>query len=107
MNTTRLDPAERKAAILANALQLAIDGHYLQVTRDEIAAAGGHGSPLVQHYFGSMLNLRRLVMLEAIKLECLPVIAQGVLAKDRHALKAPVDLRKLALQTLIDDQDVS
>ena len=105
MNTTRLKPADRRARILNAALELAIAGHYLRVTRDEIAAAGGHGSPLVQHYFGSMLKLRRAVMRAAIKRECLPVIAQGILAKDRRALKAPSELRKLALQTLIDNQD--
>lgn len=105
MNATRLKQADRRALILDNALALATTGHYLCVTRDEIAAAGGHSSALVQHRFGSMIKLRRAVMRAAIKRKCLPVIAQGVMAKDRHALKAPSELRKLALQTLIDDQD--
>lgn len=103
MNAKRLKPADRKAAILENALELAIAGNYQRVTRDQIAAAGGHGSPLVQHYFGTMLKLRRAVMRAAIQRKCLPVIAQGIMAKDRYALKAPVELREAALQNLIEE----
>lgn len=74
---------------------------YTRVTRDEVAAHAQCSPALVSHYLGTMPDLRRDVMRAAVKRGILPVIAQGLAAKDRHALKASEELKKAALATLV------
>lgn len=93
----KLEARERTAQILAAALKLAAKDGYGRITREAIAAAAGVSPGLVTHHMGTMEQLRRDVMREAVRAECLPVIAQGLVARDRHALKAPDPLQKKAL----------
>ena len=93
----RMKPKERKAAILAVALDLAESGHYLQLTREQVAASAGFKCPLLHHYFGTMAQFRRAVMRAAVRSERLPVIAQGLTANDAQALKAAPELQTAAL----------
>lgn len=95
--TNRLSPTLRRALILDAALQAATTGHYLKITRRDIADAADVAPTLVTHYFGTMCALRRTIMRHAVKQSCLPVIAQGLTANDRHALKADQTLRDRAL----------
>jgi AcrR family transcriptional regulator len=97
-----LEKRERVAQILGTALMLCErpKSSYLRLTRDEIAQKAGIPSSLIAYHCGTMENLRRDIMREAVRVGCLPVIAQGLAARDRHALKAPEDLRARALQSL-------
>jgi hypothetical protein len=47
-----------------------------------------------------MEQMRRHVMREAIRTENLAVLVQGLVAKDRHALKATAELKAAAIATL-------
>lgn len=72
----------------------------MRITREGIARAAGVSDALVTYHLGTMADLRRAVMREAVRAECLPVIAQGITARDRHALKAAPELRQKALASL-------
>lgn len=97
----KLEARERIKQILAVALPLASKVGYTHVTREAIAASAGIPASLISYHMGTMPDLRRHIMREALRVECLPVIAQGIVARDRHALKAPSDLREKALAELM------
>lgn len=96
----KLEARERIAQILRAALDVAEKVGYNRMTRDEIAALAGIPPTLINYHMGTMPDLRRDVMREAVRVERLPVIAQGLAHRDRHAMKAPEDLRRRALQAL-------
>lgn len=99
-NNTKL----RKNDILKAALAVAERTHYAQMTRQEVADEAGVTGPLVQHYFGTMGQLRKDVMRHAVLNRVLPVIVQGLVAKDKQALKASQELKAAALAgVLLDD----
>lgn len=98
---TKLEARERIAQILAAALVLAEAKGYQRVTRDDVAAHLRIPSSLVPYHMGTMTEFRRKMMREAVRVECLPVIAQGLACRDRHALVAPDDLRARAIQSLL------
>lgn len=100
MKPTRLNPAQRRRELLDAALALATEGHYMRVSRYAIAKRAGCSDSLIQHHLGTMCKLRRAVMRAAVMTECLPVIAQGIVAKDPQALKAPAALRERALTSV-------
>lgn len=100
MTQKKLEARERLSQILAAALKAAAKHGYQRITREAIARAAGVSEALVTHYMGTMPELRRAVMREAIRTECLPVVAQGVASRDRHALKAPHPLQQKALDSL-------
>lgn len=97
---TKLASRERMGQILASALVLSARVGYSRLTRDEIAVHAGITPSLIPYHFGTMEQLRRHIMREAVRVGCLPVIAQGLALRDRHALKAPEDLRARALQSI-------
>jgi AcrR family transcriptional regulator len=90
-----------KQTILTAALQLARRHGYTNVTRCQIAALSGCTSTLVPHYFGTMPQLRRAIMGEAIRTRDLTVIAQGLIAKDVRAMNLPDELKREALESLL------
>lgn len=90
---------ERLTVILTAALKIAAKDGYQRITREAIANTAGVSEALVTYHLGTMPELRRAVMREAVRAECLPVIAQGLTARDRHALKAPRDLQVKALSS--------
>ena len=97
----RLEARARVAQILKAALELCGEGaHYVRITRDEIAKKAGIPSSLVAYHCGTMADLRRDIMREAVRVENLAVLAQGLAARDRQALKAPEELRHRAIQAL-------
>jgi AcrR family transcriptional regulator len=100
MKQQKLEARERLAQILAAALRMASRDGYARITREGIAKAAGVSEALVTYHLGTMPELRRAVMREAIRVECLAVIAQGVASRDRHALKAPRELQQKALAAL-------
>ncbi len=95
----RQKPEIRKEAIIAEALRLATVGNYDQVQRKQIADNLGVSPPALTYHFGTMPQLKRAVMRAAIAAENLKVIAQGLVAQDEHAKKAPAELQQRALDS--------
>jgi AcrR family transcriptional regulator len=95
--TANLSGRTRKQQILDVALDQAERVGYQNITRAGIARALQVSPALVNTYFGTVGDLKRDVMKAAIRDERLPIIAQGIVLKDRHAMKAPDALRARAL----------
>lgn len=97
----KMEARARIAQILGAALGLCGDGaNYQRITREQIARSAGIPPSLIAYHCGTMADLRRDIMREAVRVEHLPVIAQGLAMRDRHAQKAPEELRQRALQSL-------
>lgn len=96
----KLEARERIAQILRAALDVAEKVGYNRMTRDEIAALAGIPPTLINYHMGTMPDLRRDVMREALRNDRQPLDPYRLAHHDRHAMKAPEDLRRLALQTL-------
>lgn len=95
------DARERVKHILDVSMALAEQHGYNRVSRDQVARVCGFpSSSLITYHMGSMVEFRRKIMREAIKRANLRVLAQGLAAQDRQALKAPEDMKARALQSL-------
>jgi len=94
---SRLKPATRKADILAAALRVATTQGFQNITQSTVAVEAGIVAGLIYHYYSTMGKLRRAVMRAAVHNEVLPIIAYGVIVKDRQALKAPKRIRDKAI----------
>ena len=92
----RLTPDDRKVSILEAAIAVASKGHYKHITRREIAEVAEVSGPLVRHYLGPMAGRPDVLMKYAVENKHLWVVAQGLMAGDRIALQAPIDLQKKA-----------
>ncbi len=99
-NQPKLEARARITQILKAALEIAPKRGYSKLTRDEIAERAKVPPSLITYHFGTMLELRRQIMREAVRIKCLPVIAQGLACRDKHAVKASEELRTLALNSL-------
>lgn len=97
---TRLTPEVRKAQLIDVALKLASKHGLANLRRDQIAEAAEVSPALVSHCLGTMTEMRRTIMRQAVARQVLPVIAEGIVAKDKAALKAPPDLKQRALAAL-------
>jgi AcrR family transcriptional regulator len=97
----RLQPDDRKAQILDGALELAQRKGLGTITRETIAQHVGVSPALVSLYLGTMTELRRTLMRHAIKREVLEIVAEGLATRDKQAAKAPDDLKRRALATVI------
>ena len=95
---TRLDPGDRKATILVAACDAAARFGFAKFSRDSVATMAGVSPALVSHYFSTMVALRRAVMGEAIRSQRLRIIAEGIVAGDRRALRADATLREAAMR---------
>jgi len=96
----RLKPVNRAGEILDAALVVAVTKGYNTMTRDDIALKAGCSIGLISLRWATMPALKRAVMREAVKNSVLPIIAQGIVARDALALNAPIKVRKLAVATL-------
>jgi AcrR family transcriptional regulator len=96
----RLTPKERKAIILDAALRLAVRVGYTSIRRDAVATEAGCSNGLVNKYYGSLKQLRRDLMREAVRVGNVTVIAQGLALNDQHARKASEDIKQLARASL-------
>lgn len=99
-NQPKLEARARIAQILAAALEIAPARGYARLTREDIAGRAKVPPSLITYHFGTMPELRRHIMREAVRVKCLPVIAQGLACRDPRALKAAPELRTLALESL-------
>lgn len=89
----RMTPADRRGQILGVAVDLARKDGYTNITREGLAGAVGVSVGLINRYFLAMPELRRQVMLEAIRLEVPEIIAQGLVNGDPLAVNAPGPLK--------------
>ena len=94
--THRLAPPDRTRELLAVALRLAAAEGWRSLTRDGIARAAGVSFALVTVRLGTMDAIRRSVMRAAVRERCVAVVAEGLCARDRQALRADPELRALA-----------
>lgn len=97
---SRLKPIDRKEMILAAALDEAQERGYQHITREGVAKRAVCSPGLVSTYFNTMTQLRRAVVRAAVSREVLPIIAQGLVAKDPQALKIPSGLKQAALAAI-------
>lgn len=92
----------RKLAILAAAMTEAKHHGYAHVTREAIAARAECASGLVSFYFGTMLHMKRAIMSEAIRTRELRIVAQGIADGHPKAKRAPEELRRAAVASLME-----
>jgi len=100
MNNKRMKPEARSEEIVAAGLRLAKANGWKSLTRDGVATEAGVSFAMVNVRFGTMTQLKRAVMREAIRREELRVIAQGYVSDDPTALKIDSELKTRALQSL-------
>ncbi len=91
---------DRREAIMTAALTVATKVGYMTMTRDQIAAEADCSPGLVSAYLGTMPAMRRAVMRAAVTRKVLPVVAQGLAMRDKHAMGAPEGVRAAAVRGL-------
>lgn len=91
----------RKAAILLAAMTEAKQHGYANVTREQIAQRAECAPGLVSFYFGTMPQMKRAIMSEAIRTRELSIIAQGIVDGHPKAKRAPLELRQAAVSALM------
>lgn len=96
----RLQPRARRESILDAALAVAQRDGYRKVTREKISERAECSVGLVTHYFRTMAQLRRAIMREAVNRKLVPIVADGLAERNPYAMKAPDNLKKLALASL-------
>lgn len=94
----RMTPQARRDQIWSVVMKLAKSNRYDQLTREQIAEAAKVSAATVSKYFGTMPNLRRDIMRDAVRNNVWQVIAQGVVAGDKQAMKAPAEVRAEAMR---------
>jgi AcrR family transcriptional regulator len=100
-NKKRTVPEVRTQELLRVAVQLARTTGYQHITREVIAQHAGVSPALISVRLGTMPAMRRSVMRAAIADGVLEVVGQGLAARDPHALKAPDELKRRALEHMI------
>ena len=91
----------REEEILKVALGLAKKHGYTKITRGDIALSAKVSPGLVSKYLGTMTALRRTIMRQAVARRIPEIVAQGLADKNRYAIKAPDELKNLALSVLV------
>lgn len=81
-------PDARPAEILTAALKLARQHGYMLLTRETIADAAKCSPATVSHVFGTMQQLRRAIVGEAIRMNDAAVLAQAAAIGDKRAIRA-------------------
>lgn len=97
---SRLKAEVRKDQLLKAALKVASRG-YRDLTRRSVAEEAQVSESLVSAHWGTMPQLRRSVMRQAVKDGNLAVVAQGLSMRDPVAMKAPLDLKEKAAASLV------
>lgn len=91
-----VDPALRHDQILNAAIEVAKKKGYNKLTRPDVSEAAGVSLSLITYYFETMNQLKRDIMRAAVKRGVVEIVAQGLVNKDRHALKASKELKTKA-----------
>ena len=91
----------RKQEIVEAALRIAEEVGLCGVTRDEVADRAGCSAGLVNHYFGTMSQLQRATIGEAVRVRNLTVLAQGLVMGHPKARNAPEEMRRAAADSIV------
>ncbi len=94
--TKRIEPEARSSQLLEVAVNLAAADGLHSLTRERIAQAAGCSAGLVSARLGTMEALRRSVMRAAVRQRVVRIVAEGLVAGDKHAQRADADLKALA-----------
>jgi hypothetical protein len=93
----------KKNAIIEAAIMLAQQFNYKDISRAEIAAlARVKAESLVSFHFGDMDEVRNMIMQQAVDRRILSIVAQGLLDKHPVAMDAPRELKRSALDVLME-----
>jgi len=96
----RIPHTERDSRVLAAAIVEAREHGYQWITRDAVASRSGVSLGGVNNAFGTMVELKRAVMREAVAKSILEIVAQGLADRSPIALAAPPEIRAAALRSL-------
>jgi AcrR family transcriptional regulator len=96
----RMNPLARKEQILNTAINLAIEKGYRHLTRRDIAKRMQCASALINHYFDTIENLRRIVLATALEREILPIIAENFVSLGQETAKIPDELKQKVIRYL-------
>lgn len=91
-----MNPDDRARSLLAAAVRDAAAKGWKTLTHQRVADAAGVSPALVKQRLGTKTQMLRRVMRAAVLERSVPVVAEGLALRDPHAMKAPVDLKKLA-----------
>lgn len=94
----RTDPNVRTAELLDVALRQAAATGWKTLTHDAVATAAGVSRALVVLRLGTKDQMLRSVMRAAVRERSVRVVAEGLAARDRHAMRADQGLRELAAE---------
>lgn len=97
----RLEPETRRNEILEAALSEAKKSGFHSLSILGVAVKADCSRALIHTYFNTVSQLKRAVMRQAIKNENLLIVAQGLVAGDTTARKAPDWLQQKALESVI------
>lgn len=98
--TSKQTPDDRRKQILDAAVAEAKEHGFGRMTRDGVATRSGLAAGTINKYFSTMTVLRRDVMRHAVREEILPIIAEGLAARDPHAQRAPEPLKRRAIDSM-------
>lgn len=91
----------KKQRILDAAMAEAQQHGYKHVTREAIAQRAACATGLVSYHLGTMVELRRALMSEAIRTRNARIIAQGLADGHSKARRAPDDLKAAAIALMM------
>lgn len=93
----------RKTEILEKALKLSERITYVLVTYSSLSEYSKLSTQLIGYYFKSNLELQKELIAYAIEKEYLPLIAQGIAAKDSLVLKKTPMVLKIKAVRLMEN----
>lgn len=100
----RLPGEERKLLLRKAALEVAKLIGYRAVTRHNIAAHAHVSSTLIPYHLGDHETLKRGILHDACEQGEVKLIIEGVLEKDRTAIKAAQKYREAIIKLLFGDK---
>lgn len=93
---TRIHPELRRGNIMKAARELAKEYGYNKITQIDIADAAGVSTGAVYKTCGTMQEIRASIMRSAVELQIPLLIRQGIDNHNGIALRAPVELKRMA-----------
>lgn len=87
--------------ILAAAIKVAKRDGWIAMRRDDVATEADCATGLIHRYYGTMYQLRNVVMRHAVKEGVTSIVAEGLTVGDPTARQAPANVKKAAAQALV------
>lgn len=93
---------DRGIEIMEAGIALALRDGFRNVTRDGVAMEARVSTALVNRYWGTIDGLRDRIVLEAVKRELLPILAQALLDGHPTATGAPKRVQERAARHILN-----